>query len=135
MDMKRFQRACLPRLWAGIRVRGPCLGCCQRNDACPEAWSLCWEALSLACLGYSRWRLAQFLQRVSSGMGGSPHPTQIPRSLALSLLSWVMRRFSSLRSGVWALRRSYSRCLSCLASTSAGVGSTLAFGFLGWAAG
>ena len=26
MDMKRFQRACLPRLWAGTRVRGPCPG-------------------------------------------------------------------------------------------------------------
>ena len=24
--MKRFQRACLPWLWAGTRVRGPCPG-------------------------------------------------------------------------------------------------------------
>ena len=62
----------LPRLWAGTRVRGPCLGCCQRNDACPDAWSLCWEALCLACLGYSRWCLAQILQRVWFGMGGGP---------------------------------------------------------------
>ena len=47
------------------------------------------------------------------------------RDLALSLLSWVMRRFSSLRSGLC----SYSRRFCSLASTSAGVGSTRGFGF------
>ena len=57
--------------------------------------------------------------------GGAPHATQSPRDLALSLLSWVMRRFSSLRSGLC----SYSRRFCSLASTSAGVGSTRGFGF------
>ena len=56
----------------------------------------------------------------------------MPRSLALFLLAWVLRRFRSLRSGVWARWRSYSRRLSCLASSSAGVGSTRGFGVLGW---
>ena len=94
---------------------------------------LFWAALSLACFWYSRCRLAQVWQRVSSGMGGAtPHSTQIPRSLALFLLAWVLRRFSSLRSGVWARWRSYSRRLSCLASSSAGVGSTRGLGVLGW---
>ena len=63
---------------------------------------------------------------------GAPHSTQMPRSLALSLLSWVLRRINSLRSGVWARWRSYSRRFSCLASSSAGVGSTRGFGVLGW---
>ena len=40
------------------------------------------------------------------------------------------RRINSLRSGVWARWRSYSRRFSCLASSSAGVGSTRGFGFL-----
>ena len=62
---------------------------------------------------------------VWSGMGGAPHATQSPRDLALSLLSWVLRRFSSLRSGL----SSYSRRFCSLASTSAGVGSTRGFGF------
>ena len=65
-------------------------------------------------------------------MGGAPHSTQMPRSLALPLLSWVLRRINSLRSGVWARWRSYSRRFSCLASSSAGVGSTRGFGVLGW---
>ena len=98
---------------------------------CPEACSLFWAALSLACFWYSRWRLEQVWHRVSSGMGEAPHSTQMPRSLALSLLSWVLRRFRSLRSGVWSRWRSYSRRLSCLASTSAGVGSTRGLGVLG----
>ena len=58
-------------------------------------------------------------------MGGAPHSTQSPRDLALSLLSWVLRRFSSLRSGL----SSYSRWFCSLASTSVGVGSTRGFGF------
>ena len=91
---------------------------------CPEACSLFWAALSLACFWYSRCRLEQAWHRVSSGMGGAPHSTQMPRSLALSLLSWVLRRINSLRSGVWARWRSYSRRFSCLASSSARVGST-----------
>ena len=48
----------------------------------------------------------------------------------MSLLSWVTRRYNSFRSGVWAHWRSYSRRFSCLASSSAGVGSTRGFGFL-----
>ena len=86
---------------------------------CPEACSLFWAALSLACFCYSRCRLEQAWHRVSSGMGGAPHSIQMPRSLALSLLSWVLRRINSLRSGVWARWRSYSRRFSCLASSSA----------------
>ena len=86
----------------------------------------------LACFWYSRWRLEQVWHRVSAGMGGAPHSTQMHRSLALSLLSWVLRRINSLRSGVWARWRSYSRRFSCLASSSAGVGSTRGFGVLGW---
>ena len=66
--------------------------------------------------------------------GAAPHSTQMPRSLALSLLCCVLRRFSSLRSGVWFRWLSYSRRVSCLASSSAGVGSTLGFGVLGWGA-
>ena len=58
----------------------------------------------------------------------------MPRSLALSLLCCVLRRFSSLRSGVWFRRLSYSRRVVCLASTSAGVGWTRGFGVLGWGA-
>ena len=50
----------------------------------------------------------------------------------MSLLSWVLRRINSLRSGVWPRWRSYSRRFSCLASSSAGVGSTRGFGVLGW---
>ena len=50
----------------------------------------------------------------------------------MSLLSWMRRRIHSLRSGVWARWRSYSRRFSCLASSSAGVGSTRGFGVLGW---
>ena len=50
----------------------------------------------------------------------------------MSLLSWVLRRINSLRSGVWAHWRSYSRRFSCLASSSARVGSTRGFGVLGW---
>ena len=50
----------------------------------------------------------------------------------MSLLSWVLRRINSLRSGVWARWRSYSRRFSCLASSSARVGSTRGFGVLGW---
>ena len=99
---------------------------------CPEACSLFWAALSLACFWYSRCRLEQAWHRVSSGMGGAPHSIQMPRSLALSLLSWVLRRINSLRSGVWARWRSYSRRFSCLASSSARVGSTRGFGVLGW---
>ena len=99
---------------------------------CPEACSLFWAALSLACFWYSRCRLEQAWHRVSSGMGGAPHTLQMPRSLALSLLSWVLRRINSLRSGVWARWRSYSRRFSCLASSSARVGSTRGFGVLGW---
>ena len=99
---------------------------------CPEACSLFWAALSLACFWYSRCRLEQAWHRVSSGMGGAPHSTQMPRSLALSLLSWVLRRINSLRSGVWARWRSYSRRFSCLASSSARVGSTRGFGVLDW---
>ena len=68
---------------------------------------------------------AHVSQRVWSGMGGAPHATQSPRDLALSLLSWVLRRFSSLRSGL----SSYSRWFCSLASTSVGVGSTRGFGF------
>ena len=131
--MKRFQRVCLPLSWAGTRVRGPCPGgWLQKILVCPEACSLFWAALSLACFWYSRWRLEQVWHRVSAGMGGAPHSTQMPRSLALSLLSWVLRRINSLRSGVWARWRSYSRRFSCLASSSAGVGSTRGFGVLGW---
>ena len=101
----------------------------------PDARSLFWAALSLACFWYCRCHLVQVWQRVSSGMGGAvPDSTQIPRSLALFLLSWVLRRFSFLRSGVWFRRLSYSRRVVCLASTSAGVGWTrgfcLALGFL-----
>ena len=99
---------------------------------CPEACSLFWAALSLACFWYSRCRLEQAWHRVSSGMGGAPHSIQMPRSLALSLLSWVLRRINSLRSGVWARWRSYSWRFSCLASSSARVGSTRGFGVLGW---
>ena len=99
---------------------------------CPEACSLFWATLSLACFWYSRCRLEQAWHRVSSGMGGAPHSIQMPRSLALSLLSWVLRRINSLRSGVWARWRSYSRRFSCLASSSARVGSTRGFGVLGW---
>ena len=66
------------------------------------------------------------------GWGGAPHSTQMPRRLALSLLSWVLRRINSLRSGVWARWRSYSRRFSCLAPSSARVGSTRGFGVLGW---
>ncbi len=99
---------------------------------CPEACSLFWAALSLACFWYSRCRLEQAWHRVSSGMGGAPHSIQMPRSLALSLLSWVLRRINSLRSGVWARWRSDSRRFSCLASSSARVGSTRGFGVLGW---
>ena len=62
---------------------------------CPEACSLFWAALSLACFWYSRCRLEQAWHRVSSGMGGAPHSIQMPRSLALSLLSWVLRRINS----------------------------------------
>ena len=131
LDVKRFQWACLPRLWAGTRVRGPCPGGRQKMRVCPEACSLFWAALSLACFWYSRCRLEQAWHRVSSGMGGAPHSTQMPRSLALSLLSWVLRRINSLRSGVWARWRSYSRRFSCLASSSARVGSTRGFGVLG----
>ena len=99
---------------------------------CPEACSLFWAALSLACFWYSRCRLEQAWHRVSSGMRGAPHSIQMPRSLALSLLSWVLRRINSLRSGIWARWRSYSRRFSCLASSSARVGSTRGFGVLGW---
>ena len=93
---------------------------------------LFWAALSQACFWYSRCRLEQAWHRVSSGMGGAPHSTQMPRSLALSLLSWVLRRINSLRSGVWARWCSYSRRFSRLASSSARVGSTRGFGVLGW---
>ena len=52
---------------------GSCSSACrQKMRVCPEACSFCWEALSLACLWYSRWRSAQVWQRVSSGMGGGP---------------------------------------------------------------
>ena len=50
------------------------------------------------------------------------------------LLSWVLRRFSFLRSGVWFRRLSYSWRVVCLASTSAGVGWIRGFGVLGWGA-
>ena len=73
----------------------------------------------------------QVWHRVSSGMEGASHSTQVPRSLALSLLCCMLRRFSSLRSGVWDRRRSYSRRVSFLASTSAGVGWARGFGALG----
>ena len=76
---------------------------------CPEACSLFWAALSLACFWYSRWRLEQVWHLMLSGMGGAPHTTQMPRSRALSLLSWVTRRFNSFRSGVWFLFCSYAR--------------------------
>ena len=50
------------------------------------------------------------------------------------MLSWCgpvsRRRFCP--AGVWARWRSYSRRFSCLASSSAGVGSTRGFGVLGW---
>ena len=73
-------------------------GCRQKMRVCPEACSL---FLSLACFWYSRWRLEQVWHRVSSRMGGAPHSTQMPRSLALSLLSWVLRRINSLP--LWSL--------------------------------
>ena len=47
----------------------------------------------------------------------------MPSFLASSRLVWTTRRCRSLRSGFWFLFRSYSRCVSFLASTSAGVGS------------
>ena len=72
------------------------------------------------------------LRRGHRGQGLTEGTGQMPRSLALFLLAWVLRRFRSLRSGVWARWRSYSRRLSCLASSSAGVGSTRGFGVLGW---
>ena len=54
--------------------------------------------------------------------------------MAFSLLCCMVRRFRALRSGVWFRRLSYSRRVSCLASSSAGVGSTRGFGVLGWGA-
>ena len=100
------------------------LGCdCQKILACPEAFSLFWAALRLGCLWYSRCRRVQvWHHRVSSGVRGSPHSTQRPRSLDFSLLCCMLRRFRALRSGVWFRRLSYSRRVSCFASTSAGVG-------------
>ena len=61
----------------------------------------------------------------TAGFGQSLHS---PRDLASSRLTWAMRRCSSLRSGVWFLCWSYFCCSSCLASTSAGVGSGRRFG-------
>ena len=57
---------------------------------------------------------------------GSGSPCRAPRALALRRFSWAKSRFCSLRSGVWFLRRSYSRRLS-LASTSAVAGSGRGF--------
>ena len=91
---------------------------------CPEACSLCCLAFSRACLWYCRCCSAHASHLVWSGMGGAPHSTQSPRDLALSLLSWVLRRFSSLRS----VLSSYSRWFCSLASTSVGVGSPRGFG-------
>ena len=114
--------------------RGPGLGCCQKILVWPDSFSLFWAALSLDCLWYSRCRRVQVWHRVSSGIRGSPHSTQIPRSLAFSLLCCMLRRFSSLCSGVWDLWRSYSRRVSFLASTSVDIGWARGFGALGWGA-
>ena len=53
-------------------------GCRQKMRVCPEACSLFWAALSLACFWYSRWRLEQVWHRVSSGMGGPRIPHRCP---------------------------------------------------------
>ena len=108
--------------------------CRQKMRVCPDSFSLFWAALMLDCLWYSRCRRVQLWHRVSSGMEGASHSTQRPRSLDCSLLCCMLRRFSSLRSGVWDRRRSYSRRVSRLASTSAGVGWARGFGALGWGA-
>ena len=117
-----------PRPGRWVRGLGP--GCYQKNLVCPDAFSLFWAALSLDCLWYSRCRRVQVWHRVSSGIRGSLHSTQIPRSLSFSLLCCMLRRFRALRSGVWDRWRSYSRRVSCLASTSVGVGWARGFGAL-----
>ena len=117
----------------GRWVRGRGLGgCLQKILACPDACSLCCLALSRACLRYCRCCSAHVSQRVWSGMGGAPYPTQSPRDLAFCRFAWAIWRFSSLRSGVRFLFLSYSRWFCSLASSSAGVGSTRGFGVLGW---
>ena len=128
----RGKRAGLPRSRLWTRVCGPCPECRQKILAGPEACSFFWATLSLGCFWYSRWRRVQLWHRVSSGMEGAPHSTQIPRSLAFSLLCCMLRRFSSLRSGVWDLWRSYSRRVSFLASTSVDVGWARGFVDLCW---
>ena len=61
---------------------------------CPEDCSLFCAARSRDSLSYFRCRSAQAWQRLSSGMEGAPHSTQMPRSLAFSLLCCMLRRFS-----------------------------------------
>ena len=101
----------LPWPRAGTRLLG--LGCRQKILACPDACSLCWLALSRACLRCCRCCSAHVSQRVWSGMGGAPHPTQSPRDLASFRFAWAIWRSSSFRSGVCALFRSYTcRCWS-----------------------
>ena len=61
---------------------------------------------------------------VWSGMGGAPHATQSPRDLTSCRFAWAWRSLFSLRFCLC----SYSCRFCSLASTSAGVGSTLGFG-------
>ena len=122
-------------------VPGRCGGSAARDrGAVRRSWSgripspfsgrlLCWTAFGTPGVAGCR-----------SGIGSRwewrerPHSTQIPRSLAFSLLSCMLRRFSSLRSGVWDLWRSYSRRVSFLVSTSVDIGWARGFGALGWGA-
>ena len=105
-------------------------GCLQNILVWPDACSLCCLALSRACLRCCRCFSAQAAHLVWPGIAAFGQSLQRPSDLAFCRFSWARSLRYSLRSGVWLLCRSYSCRSWCLASTSAGVGSTRGFGSL-----
>ena len=98
----------------GRWVRGPCPGLSSEDLGLAGGLSFLLSSLLPGPplgqpLAYPVLLCAQVSHLMLSGMGGAPHTAQMPRSRALSLLSWVTRRFNSFRSGVWFLFCSYAR--------------------------